>query len=88
MSSYESTAQQSQDQIRCQGILEGKKLIFESIDGALEENKEKRNELFGISDKRGKYPQVFIKGEDGNIQFIGLWENIEVTVALPDLASC
>jgi hypothetical protein len=83
MSSYESTSIQSQNQVRCKDTLEGKNLVFETIDGALEHNKDMRNKLFSISNVRGKYPQVFIKGENGDkIEFIGLWDKIEVTSAI------
>ncbi len=45
---------------------------YETIDGSMEENKEKRNALFAISGVRGKYPQVFIDDK-----YIGDWEVIE-----------
>lgn len=50
---------------------------IESIDGAVEVNHAKRNELFGISEKRGAYPQVFIEDADGKVEFVGDFEAME-----------
>jgi hypothetical protein len=50
---------------------------IESIDGAVEVNHAKRNELFGISEKRGAYPQVFIEDADGKVEFVGDFEGME-----------
>jgi hypothetical protein len=41
-----------------------------------------RDALFGVSSKRGKYPQLFIQEEDGQQIFVGLWEEIEVNDSL------
>jgi hypothetical protein len=57
-------------------ILESKGLVVEKIDGALPENKELRDTLFGVSGKRGQYPQCFILS-DGTYRFVGLWEEFE-----------
>lgn len=62
---------------RLETLLAGQKLQVEKIDGSLEENKELRNQLFGISEQRGKYPQCFLLQTDGNYKFIGLWEEVE-----------
>ena len=50
---------------------------IEEIDGAQAEFSARRNELFGISGKRGVYPQVFAVTEAGETTFIGDWEAIE-----------
>eukprot|EP00939_MAST-03C_sp_MAST-3C-sp1_P001725 g1725.t1 len=41
-------------------ILDGFQVRYELVDGALPEYKDRRNELFAISGKRGVYPQLFI----------------------------
>jgi hypothetical protein len=71
---------------RLEDLIAGKKYVFERIDGALAENKEIRDTLFGISGHRGKYPQCFVADGNGGYRFIGLWEEIEQLVdcdALP-----
>ena len=75
------------NQRRLEDLVQGKQLAFDRIDGALSENKEIRDKLFGISGQRGKYPQCFILDTaSGDYRFIGLWEAIESLVdcdALP-----
>lgn len=51
--------------------LEAKGVRFKELDCSLEENREERNRLWGISGKRAVYPQVFI-GDT----FIGDYEAI------------
>jgi len=68
---------QEVNQRRIESLLEANKVLFDKIDGVLPENKEIRDRLFGISGQRGKYPQCFITVDD-SIQFVGLWEDIEV----------
>ena len=71
---------------RLESLIEGKKYAFERIDGALADNKEIRDTLFGISGQRGKYPQCFVADGNGGYRFIGLWEEVEQLVdcdALP-----
>lgn len=41
-------------------IFEAKGVRFKELDCSLEENREERNRLWGISGKRAVYPQVFI----------------------------
>mmetsp|Transcript_11851 Transcript_11851/g.19538 ORF Transcript_11851/g.19538 Transcript_11851/m.19538 type:complete len:118 (+) Transcript_11851:123-476(+) len=62
---------------RMEDSLSGRKAQFEKVDGALPENKEVRDVLFGLSGQRGKYPQCFLKGVDGQYTFVGLWEEVE-----------
>lgn len=80
VSSYTADPIQEQDQRRARDLLAAKKIAFEEVDGALEENKELRNALFNISSQRGKYPQFFLE-RDGRHEFIGLWEQVEVRFA-------
>jgi len=60
--------------------LEAKGIDYMVLDGADQANRERRNELFGVSSQRGKYPQFFIVDGDDNgaIKFVGLWEQVEV----------
>merc|ERR1719412_3421576 len=44
---------------------------LEQLDGAQGENKDLRNKLFNCSNVRGKYPQVFLKNEKGELKYIG-----------------
>lgn len=70
---------------RLEDVLIGKKMVFDRVDGSQTEQKDIRDELFKVSGLRGKYPQLFIKGEAG-YRFIGLWEEVESLVdcdALP-----
>jgi hypothetical protein len=53
---------------------------MEKIDGAYPDNKAIRDELFNISQHRGKYPQCFLKDESGAYKFVGLWEDVESLV--------
>ena len=67
---------QEQEQRRARDLLGSKGVFFVEVDGALDENRERRNELFGISGQRGKYPQVFIDRE-GAVEFVGSWDTLE-----------
>jgi len=61
---------------RVTDIIIGTKVVYETIDGADAQNVELRNKLFGISNLRGKYPQVFIKTGDEYV-FVGNKETVE-----------
>uniref|UniRef100_A0A7S1TXY1 Glutaredoxin domain-containing protein n=1 Tax=Phaeomonas parva TaxID=124430 RepID=A0A7S1TXY1_9STRA len=61
---------------RGRAVLQARKIVYEEVDGANEENRELRNELFAISGKRGLYPQFFI-AYGGHYFFAGDWEKIE-----------
>jgi hypothetical protein len=55
---------------------------METIDGAKPENKEKRNELFGVSGIRAKYPQFFLvdaaaSSDTTTTTFLADWEEFE-----------
>ena len=84
LSSTTTDSAQEIGQRRLTDMLLSKKIKAETIDGSLPENKEKRDELFGISSLRGKYPQVFIQGADGT-KFVGQWEKIQELVECDDL---
>ena len=55
-------------------------LRLEQLDGAQPENKELRNKLFNVSNVRGKYPQVFIQNEKGELEYVGMDDDIDVCV--------
>jgi len=52
-------------------ILDGFKIKYELVDGALPEFRERRNELWTISGKKGVYPQLFVDNK-----FIGSKDEI------------
>jgi len=52
-------------------ILDGFKIKYELVDGALPEYRDRRNELWEISGKKGVYPQLFVDN-----QFIGSKDEI------------
>ena len=53
----------------------GRNIKLQEIDGMCPESKETRDELFGVSNLRGKYPQVFVKVR-GETTFVGDFEKI------------
>ena len=69
-------------QARLDNVLKGKKIEYEKINGVAEENKPIRDQLFGISNERGKYPQIFLRKEDGTYKFVGLWETVSLRLTL------
>uniref|UniRef100_A0A7S3K396 Glutaredoxin domain-containing protein n=1 Tax=Aureoumbra lagunensis TaxID=44058 RepID=A0A7S3K396_9STRA len=60
----------------CRQVFRGKKIgpVVE-LDGMNPNEKEERNILFAISEKRGLYPQIFIKIND-EISFVGDFEKM------------
>ena len=73
---------------RLETALEGKRLIFDKVDGSLAESKDLRDQLFTASGIRGKYPQCFIYDDSSNsYRFVGLWEEIESLLDCEELAS-
>lgn len=51
---------------------------FETLDGAVEEHRDLRNELFVVSGIRGEYPQFFLVDlSNGGTTFWGAWEQFE-----------
>lgn len=70
---------------RMEDSLIAKKIHFEKIDGSAPENKEQRDILFGVSQQRGKYPQCFLKHEDGTYSFVGTWDDFESLIECSEL---
>ena len=59
-------------------MMESQGLAPQILDGADPANRERRNELFGISGLRAKYPQLFaVKSKDEPPTFIGNFESIQ-----------
>lgn len=54
------------------------KIDHRVVDGADETQKELRNELFSISNIRGKYPQVFLSNKSDTTTFVGDFYAIEL----------
>ncbi|KAH9256339.1 hypothetical protein BASA81_005560 [Batrachochytrium salamandrivorans] len=54
------------------------KIDHRVVDGADETQKELRNELFSISNIRGKYPQVFLSNKSDTTTFVGDFYAVEL----------
>jgi len=76
-SSYNSSLKNEHNQRNCRRILDSIKVDYDDIDGAEPEYKELREKLWGVSQKRGVYPQVFIEDGAGKIKYIGDYEVIQ-----------
>ena len=80
ISSMSGNMEVAANQNRAENILKGLHLSkeeIEIIDGCDQSIKERRNELFGISGIRAKYPQLFlVHGKDGSTQFVGNFDDI------------
>lgn len=66
------------NQRRLADLLTAKGVRYKEMDCSLEENREERNRLWGISGKRAVYPQVFIGDK-----FVGDLDAINVRAAPP-----
>jgi len=80
ISSYQTNPNLKSNQDRAMTILKGLKIPdhqLETIDGAAPANKERRNELFGISGIRAKYPQFFVVDQTDTTTFVADWDNFE-----------
>jgi len=80
ISSYMSTLIQRTSQDRAFTIIKGMGIgpeRMEVVDGSMPANKEKRNELFGVSGIRAKYPQFFLVDCNEEINFLADWEGFE-----------
>ena len=53
-----------------------KAIPYDTVDGADPSNKDRRNELFGISGRRGAYPQFFLV-HGSTTTFWGDWDRLE-----------
>lgn len=63
---------------RAVSILNAKSIPFESVDGSVASNRERRNELFATSGVRGQYPQFFLVDGGGHqVSYLGDWDTIE-----------
>jgi hypothetical protein len=80
ISSMSGSVEVASSQTRLQGILKGLHLPKEEVqvlDGCDLAIKDRRNELFGISGIRAKYPQLFlVDTSTGETQFVGNFDDI------------
>ncbi|CAB9523382.1 saccharopine dehydrogenase [Seminavis robusta] len=80
ISSMSGSLEVASNQTRVQGILKGLHLPKEEVevmDGCEPSVKERRNELFGISGIRAKYPQLFLVNiNTGDTSFVGNFDDI------------
>jgi hypothetical protein len=58
-------------------ILTGHGINWVEVDGSDMAQRERRNQLFGISGKKGLYPQIFIKEAGGSTKFIGDFQMVQ-----------
>jgi hypothetical protein len=87
VSSLNASSVQEVAQRRLEDFVAGK-YAYEKVDGSMPDNKPVRDILFAASGQRGKYPQSFIKKEDGSYTFIGLWDEVSTFVANIWCVSC
>lgn len=86
LSSMPSDQVQVVNQRRLDTLLMSYRFEFETIDAADPEKKEIRDMLFGLSNQRGKYPQIFIKTDD-KYEFAGLYDEVRFPSTLT-LGAC
>ncbi|CAM9493095.1 unnamed protein product [Chrysoparadoxa australica] len=84
VSSLQHSAQQEAEQRRCRDLMNAMGLEFEEMDCADDTNTEKRDFLFGLSERKSVYPQIFLEGEQG-CKFVGMWSDIEQLIEMNDL---
>ena len=70
VTSLETTNEVEKNQTFLRQLFKGRKVPFVEFDGADQKNKEERDRLFDMSQKRGGYPQVFIEGPSGT-RYVG-----------------
>ena len=75
VSNSSGSLQQRTNQDRAMSILKGKVTEnLQEIDGSNPANKERRNELFGVSGIRAQYPQFFLQRTENEVTFLGDFE--------------
>jgi len=57
-------------------LLNARRMLYETVDGADPTQTVRRNKLFNISGIRGMYPQWFLANGDDDIIYIGDWPKI------------
>ena len=80
VTSYCTNPQIRANQDMAMTILKGLKIKddqLETIDGAAKDNREKRNELFGVSGIRAKYPQFFVVDQSDTTSFLANWDDFQ-----------
>ena len=76
----------TQNQNNSISVLRAHGLSFETLDGADQANRDRRNELFEISGLRAKYPQFFIVDEN-QTTFWGDWKKFQTSNENKSLAT-
>eukprot|EP00934_Nitzschia_sp_Nitz4_P002079 Nitzschia sp. Nitz4//scaffold149_size55946//45925//48045//NITZ4_006602-RA/size55946-processed-gene-0.33-mRNA-1//-1//CDS//3329536833//2079//frame0 len=81
------TMEQRTQQDRAITMLQAKGIPYEEVDGSDPACKDRRNEMFGISGLRGKYPQIFTKNSDGTLSYFGDYEALQAMNESGDIAN-
>ncbi|KAG5178385.1 hypothetical protein JKP88DRAFT_201617 [Tribonema minus] len=76
VSSYGGNPRHETEQRRCRDLFSGQGLVFEELDGANPENRDKRDFLFTLSNHKS-YPQVFLESEGNIFKYVGTWPEIQ-----------
>lgn len=58
-------------------LLDAKRVAYTTVDCAEPSNKAQRDAAWAVSGKRVVYPQLFKRGGDGALVFLGTWDDIE-----------
>ena len=70
----------SRDQLaithKVQSIAKAHKIPLQELDGSIQSNRERRNDLFRLSGSWAKYPQFFVV-EQGQTMFFGDWDTVD-----------
>jgi len=77
LSNQSLSKDQLERQDKAREIMETADIAYYELNGTDPEQRDKRNELFKLSGKWGKYPQFFLVDTDGNTIFWGEWEDME-----------
>ena len=78
MTSMPSTTNIEANQNSIKTMLNGNKIAsWEEVDGMDAESRARRDELFELSGKRGVYPQLFLDGGGGKLEFVGVFEQVQ-----------
>lgn len=85
VSSTTTDSAQEIGQRRVNDALISKRVVYSTVDGSMPEEKERRDQLFAVSSMRGKYPQVFIEKDGGELIFVGQWEKIQELLECDDI---
>ena len=78
VTSMPSTTNIEANQNSIKTMLNGNKIAsWEEVDGMDAGSRARRDELFELSGKRGVYPQLFLDGGGGKLEFVGDFEQVQ-----------